>query len=85
MDNQALFDPEGKPLESLKVYNLIKFGNEITPEEDGVEDISVNPIDFTTFSFPQTIKVILSNEQRIIKNVNWDDNFDINKAQNSEN
>ena len=85
MDNQALFNPEGKPLESLKVYNLIKFGNEITPEEDGVEDISVNPIDFTTFSLPQTIKVILSNEQRIIKNVNWDDNYDINKAQNSDN
>ena len=85
MDNQALFDAEGKPLESLKVYNLIKYGNEITPVEDGVEDISVNPIDFDTFSFPTTITVIDTKNDRSIKNVVWDDGYDSEKAKNSDN
>lgn len=76
---------EGKPLESLKIYNLIKYGNEIKPLEDGVEDISVNPIDFDTFSFPETITVIDTAEGRSIKYVIWDDNYDINKAKNLEN
>ena len=36
MDNQELFDPECKPLESLYVFiylnyaNLLKYGNEVT-------------------------------------------------------
>ena len=60
MNNMALFDPEGKPLESFYVFiywyysNLLKYGKEVTPIEDGVEDISVNPIDFEQFSFPET-------------------------------
>ena len=84
MDNQALFDEEGKPLESLKVYNLIKYGNEVTPIEDGVEDISVNPIDFSTFSLPTTISVIYTNEEKETKSVTWDDGFDLDKAKNDE-
>ena len=84
MDSQALFDEEEKPLESLKVYDLIKYGNEITPFEDGVEDISVNPIDFTTFSLPTTISVIYTNEEKETKSFNWDDDFDLNKVKNDE-
>ena len=76
MDNQALFDPEGKPLESLYVFNLLKYGNEVTPIEDGVEDISVNPIDFEQFSFLETITVIDTSEQRGTRNVVWDDGYD---------
>ena len=82
MDNQALFDPEGKPLESLYVFiylyysNLLKYGNEVTPIKDGVEDISVNPIDFEQFSFLETITVIDTSEQRGTRNVVWYDGYD---------
>lgn len=84
MDSQAIFDEEEKPLESLKVYDLIKYGNEITPFVDGVEDISVNPIDFTTFSLPTTISVIYTNEEKETKSFTWDDDFDLNKVKNDE-
>lgn len=79
-ENQALFDSEGKPLESLKVFNLIKYGNEIATVEDGVEDISVNPVDFDNFVLPNTIKVIDTSDQRIERNVVWDGVLDLEKA-----
>jgi len=79
-ENQALFDSNGKPLESLKVYNLIKYGNEISTMEDGVEDISVNPIDFSDFSLPNVINVIDTSDQRTVRNVIWDGDLDIEKA-----
>lgn len=79
-ENQALFDSEGKPLESLKIFNLIKYGNIINPVEDGVEDISVNPIDFTDFSLPNTITVIDTSDQRTSRNVIWNNDFDKEKA-----
>ena len=83
-ENQALFDSEGKPLESLKVYNLIKYGNEINTFEDGVEDISVNPINFSTFSLPNEIKVIDTSDQRSTRNIIWNGELDIEKSKNDE-
>ena len=56
-DNQAFFDPEGKPLESLKVFRLMREGNgkaeqdtqtpaaapePAGPETDGAEDTALN-------------------------------------------
>ena len=83
-ENQCLFDSNGKPLESLKVYNLIKYGNEIDSFEDGVEDISINPIDFTTFSLPNTIKVIDTADQRSTRNIIWNGELDIEKYKTDE-
>lgn len=80
-ENQALFDSQGKPLESLKIFNLIKYGNEITPIEDGVEDISVNPVDFNYFSLPYKITVIDTSDQRSSRYVIWDGELDIYKAE----
>ena len=69
VENLAFFDSEGKPLESLKIYNLMKYGNEdVEIVEDAVEDISVNPINFTNFSIPTSINVIYtSNEKKMLK------------------
>ena len=38
VDNQAFFDPDGKPLESLKVFRLMRTGNEPAPVPDALED-----------------------------------------------
>ena len=82
-ENQALFDSDGKPLESLKVFNLMKYGNEINIIEDGVEDISINPIDFTqSFLLPDKINVIYTNNHTLSRNAIWNDDIDINKAKN---
>lgn len=79
-ENQALFNSEGKPLESLKTFNLLKFGNEINTLYDAVEDISINPINFDYFSLPKSINIIDTSGQRINKEIDWDEYFDIDRA-----
>ena len=37
-DNQAMFDFEGKPLESLKTFALVRTGNEVVPVPDAIKD-----------------------------------------------
>ena len=68
----------------MKVFNLIKYGNEIETVEDGVEDISVNPIDFDSFVLPDKIEVIDTSNQTTSKNINWNEVLNIDKAKNDE-
>ena len=44
--------------------------------------LHLNPIDFEQFSFPETITVIDTKEQRVTRNVVWDDGYDANKVKN---
>ncbi|MBQ3231634.1 MAG: glycosyl hydrolase 53 family protein, partial [Clostridia bacterium] len=41
VDNQAMFDASGHPLESLKVFKLMREGNEIAPAPDALEDVNL--------------------------------------------
>ena len=41
VDNQALFDQNGKPLESLKTFNLVKTGNAVDIKPDAIADTSI--------------------------------------------
>ena len=42
VDNQAFFDSDGHPLESLKLFELCKTGNEIPLKADAIEDTNVS-------------------------------------------
>ena len=41
VDNQAMFDETGKPLESLKVWNLVRFGNTVPLKADSIQDTTI--------------------------------------------
>ena len=41
VDNQAFFDADGKVLESLKVFSLVKKGNEVENKADAIEDVNL--------------------------------------------
>ncbi len=41
VDNQAFFDKNGKALESLKVFGLMKNGNEVENRADAIEDTNI--------------------------------------------
>ncbi len=71
VDNQAMFDPEGKPLESLRVWNLVRYGNEIDPVADAIAD-TVLAFDLKgTITLPETVNAVLSsNEQKAVP-VEW--------------
>jgi len=41
VDNQAMFDAKGLPLESLKIFNLVRYGNDVPVKTDAVENVSM--------------------------------------------
>ena len=71
VDNQAMFDPAGKPLESLRVWNLVRYGNEVEPKIDAIAD-TVLAFDLKgTIELPETVNAILtSNESKAVP-VQW--------------
>lgn len=79
VENQAFFDKDGKPLESLKMFNLVRFGNDAPKYVDGTEDAQM--IKYTTdeFELPETVNVIFNDNSRNAVPVVWDD-FDIEAA-----
>lgn len=85
VENQALFDSKGKPLESLKIFNLVKYGNDVEIIDDAVVDISINPVDFSNFNLPETIEIIDISSVTRKENIIWDDNFNLEKAKTEEN
>ena len=76
VENQALFDPTGHPLDSLRMFNLVRFGNVIENRVDGVQDIELIKYETETFSLPETVPAVyLDNSVQQIP-VTWEE-FDI--------
>ena len=79
VENQAFFDETGHPIESLKMFNLMRFGNEIENKVDGVTDVEVVHYDNEDFTLPETVNAIYYNNERKAIPVTWDA-FDIEAA-----
>ena len=72
VDNQALFDPNGKPLESLRVFNLVRFGNEVEPVADALEDVNMICDIGKPIVLPETVNAIMTDASRSAVAVTWD-------------
>lgn len=71
VDNQAMFDPEGKPLESLRVFNLARYGNETVIAVDAIEDTLIT-IDLNgEIVLPETVTAVMTDNTRSSVSVNW--------------
>ena len=79
VDNQAFFDSDGKPLETLKLWNLVRFGNEIDKFVDGVEDVNIIHYDSEDFTLPETVNVVYCDNSKAPIAVEWEP-FDIEAA-----
>ena len=84
VDNQTFFTTEGKPLESLKVFNLVRFGNNAPLYVDGIEDAYVSHYTDEQFALPETVNVIYNDNSRKAVKVTWED-FDIQAAKDAGN
>ncbi len=74
VDNQTLFDCNGKPLESLKVFGLMKGGNALTPVADALEDARVT-IDLNgEIVLPSTVNAVMTDDSKVETAVTWDIN-----------
>ena len=71
VDNQALFGPDGKPLESLKVFGLVRDGNDIAPVPDAIADSRLTVDLAGTIQLPETVDAVMTDDSRRAVPVIW--------------
>lgn len=74
VDNQALFDQHGHPLESLKVFRLMRQGNELPLTADALEDVTLTCDLNAPLTLPETVNAIMTDNSKQAIPVVW--NFD---------
>jgi len=79
VENQAMFDSLGHPLESLKLFNLVRFGNDAPKYIDGIEDAYITHYTYEEFTLPETVNVIYNDNSKEAIPVVWEE-FDIEAA-----
>ena len=72
VDNQAMFDPNGKPLDSLRIFNLVRYGNEAEPRADALEDVHLTVDIGNPVILPETVNAIMNDGSRSPVAVTWD-------------
>lgn len=72
VDNQALFDPNGKPLESLKVFQLARTGNTNVPiKPDAIADTTIICDLNGTITLPTKVSAVMSDNSKKEVDVTW--------------
>jgi arabinogalactan endo-1,4-beta-galactosidase len=84
VDNQTFFDAEGHPLESLKVFRLIRTGNEIVPVPDALEVPEVICDLNAPLVLPETVDAVLTDNSRIAVPVAWNLTTEEDRAMHSD-
>lgn len=72
VDNQAFFDPNGKPIESLKVFALLREGNALEIKPDAIEDSNVICDLNSEIVLPETVNAVMTDNSKQAIPVQWD-------------
>ncbi|MBR3763921.1 MAG: glycosyl hydrolase 53 family protein, partial [Clostridia bacterium] len=72
VDNQAMFDQHGRPLESLRVFRLMRTGNEIPAAADALEDVNLICDLNAPLVLPETVNAVMTDDSRQAIPVEWD-------------
>lgn len=70
-DNQALFDFQGNPLESLRVWDYVRYGTVGPREVDTVASPAMTVVDGDTWSLPTTVAVSYTDGTTEQQSVTW--------------
>ena len=73
VDNQAMFDSTGHPLESLKVFSLVKNGNIIELKADAIEDTTIICDLAQPVILPKTVNAVMSDNSKQVLEVTWEE------------
>jgi arabinogalactan endo-1,4-beta-galactosidase len=71
VDNQALFDADGRPLDSLYVFGYIRHGHAVPKAIDAVEDVMVGATIGDPIVWPEAVEVIYNDGSREAQPVEW--------------
>jgi arabinogalactan endo-1,4-beta-galactosidase len=72
VDNQAFFLPDGMPLESLRVFNLLRYGNEVPVKPDAFEDALIDIDLAADIVLPETVNAVMTDGSREPVPVTWE-------------
>lgn len=72
-DNQALFDAQGKPLESLKVFSLLGTGNTAEVKADAIEAVNLQVDLNGEIVLPDTVYAVMTDNSKQEVPVTWKD------------
>ena len=72
VDNQAMFDAKGQPLESLRIFNLVRYGNEAEVKADALEDVILTVDVGKPIQLPTTVNAIMTDRSKQAIEVTWD-------------
>ena len=77
VDNQAFFDAQGHPLESLRVFNLVRYGNTDVPiRVDAVENCHMISEAGKPIRLPTTVHAIMTDGSKQPVAVTWESTQD---------
>ncbi len=71
VDNQAMFDAAGHPLESLKVFKLMRNGNETEPVPDALEDVNLICDLNAPLRLPESVNAVMTDNSKTEIPVIW--------------
>ena len=71
VDNQAFFDAEGRVTEALKVFQLVKTGNEIENKPDAIEDTDLTLDLNGPVVLPETVHAVMLDNSKQEIPVQW--------------
>ena len=72
VDNQAMFDANGHPLQSLRIFNLVRYGNEVPAKADALEDVNLTVDIGKPIVLPETVNAIMTDGSKEALSVTWD-------------
>ncbi len=72
VDNQALFDPQGKATEALKVFGLVRFGNQVENKADAIEDTNLILDLNGEITLPETVNAVMLDNSKQTLPVTWE-------------
>ena len=72
VDNQALFDETGHPLESLKVFALARTGNQVEIKADAIEDVTLICDLNGDIVLPETVNTVMNDGSKKALPVVWE-------------
>lgn len=73
VDNQAFFDKDGHATEALKVFALLRTGNQVPVQADAIEDTNLTFDLMGEITLPQTVNAIMGDNSRQAIPVQWED------------
>ena len=80
VDNQAMFDAQGHPLESLKVFGLVREGNDVPVSVDEIQDVVLSVDLNGTIELPGEVSAIFEDGSTENVQVTWNaDSADLEK------